>query len=229
MSYSFSYQGKARAGWEVQSCWQRLNGQDRLQERLDIPPLCCRRCLQVWGLDLLLLCWWPDGGGETRAHVHDQSEERTWEKVVNEDKNSCVDATASSWEMLVDSDWQQDETATVTCARLATWHGTCPYVGRCSFWEVVHKNNLRRRYNCSSGCTLYNVHTSHNTSLERIKTAVQYHTIHYQSIFLLLLRLHSLIDGWHRFQLSRGHLVSTCCPFLLLSTYKQTILQLFIP
>ena len=52
--------------------------------------------------------------GEVRSVLLRQN----WkEKVVNEDKNSCVDATASSWEMLVDSDWQQDETATVTCAR----------------------------------------------------------------------------------------------------------------
>ena len=40
-----------------------------------------------------------------------------FDQVVNEDQNSCVDATASSWEILVGSDWQQDETATVTCAR----------------------------------------------------------------------------------------------------------------
>ena len=40
-----------------------------------------------------------------------------FKQVVNEDQNSCVDATASSWEILVGSDWQQDETATVTCAR----------------------------------------------------------------------------------------------------------------
>ena len=46
-----------------------------------------------------------------------------FDQVVNEDQNSCVDATASSWEILVDSDWQQDETATVTCARSIT-----PYV-----------------------------------------------------------------------------------------------------
>ena len=112
----FSCQGKAWTGWEVQSSWERLNGSDRLQERLNIPPLCRRCCLQVWSLDLLLFCWWPDGGG--KRTVVEKSEQRLMrEKVVNEDQNSCVDATASSWEMLVDSDWQQDETATVTCAR----------------------------------------------------------------------------------------------------------------
>ena len=48
-----------------------------------------------------------------------------FDQVVNEDQNSCVDATASSWEILVDSDWQQDETATVTCAR--SFHASSLY------------------------------------------------------------------------------------------------------
>jgi len=50
------------------------------------------------------------------AWIFSSSADDKMGEVVNEDKNSCVDATASSWEILVDSDWQQDETATVTCA-----------------------------------------------------------------------------------------------------------------
>ena len=35
--------------------------------------------------------------------------------VVNEDTNKCVDATASTWEILADDSWQADATAQVTC------------------------------------------------------------------------------------------------------------------
>jgi hypothetical protein len=35
--------------------------------------------------------------------------------VVNEDTNKCVDATASTWEILTDNTWQADSTAKVSC------------------------------------------------------------------------------------------------------------------
>ena len=35
--------------------------------------------------------------------------------VVNEDTNKCVDATATTWEILTDNLWQADSTAKVTC------------------------------------------------------------------------------------------------------------------
>ena len=58
-----------------------------------------------------------------------------FDQVVNEDQNSCVDATASSWEILVDSDWQQDETATVTCARSIMTYMSTP-------WSYYHASSL---------------------------------------------------------------------------------------
>ena len=70
-----------------------------------------------------------------------------FDQVVNEDQNSCVDATASSWEILVDSDWQQDETATVTCAR-----SIMPYMS--TSWSFHHASSL---YNFIIALSLYRI------------------------------------------------------------------------
>ena len=83
--------------------------------------------------------------GEVRSVLLRQN----WkEKVVNEGKNSCVDATASSWEMLVDSDWQQDETATVTCARWTSFAKEMLQKNHCKdqVWKEKGLSKMRLLY-----------------------------------------------------------------------------------
>jgi len=49
------------------------------------------------------------------AWIFSSSDQDLIGEVVNEDKNECVDATSPTWEILHNSEWQQDDTATVTC------------------------------------------------------------------------------------------------------------------
>merc|ERR1719237_697770 len=65
----------------------------------------------VYKKDSTFLHYAVDVAYKFEAWIFSSSADDLMGEVVNEDKNSCVDATASSWEMLVDSDWQQDETA----------------------------------------------------------------------------------------------------------------------
>ena len=49
------------------------------------------------------------------AWVFSSSADDLMGDVVNEDTNKCVDATASTWEILTDNTWQADSTAKVSC------------------------------------------------------------------------------------------------------------------
>jgi len=69
----------------------------------------------VYKKDDVYLHYVNDVAYKFEAWVFSNSVSDMMGEVVNEDDNNCVDATSSTWEMLVGDSWQKDATAQVTC------------------------------------------------------------------------------------------------------------------